>query len=134
MGDKAEREAGATLELLYSRLINLYSVDIDPFPETVRSSYGQDINLIENGSWNERIIFHIPGYTSKHLILPKKVHEHPIIEYAFRSFLVYQIETKSSFDGVVELANAIGLIPVKINNTNDNSVTEMIYEWIKSIY
>lgn len=107
----------------------LYGIEDDVRTDSIKSVFGEIIDLTEGNHWKDRIEIFIPGYGRRVIRGLSEINSHPVIDHSLRSFLFQFIKSNASFKNLQLLINAAKKI--NIDRTNEENATEQIHDWIQ---
>lgn len=116
--------------MLTTSLTYFFDIELDDFPETITSVFGQQINLIdENGQWTQRLSIEHIGYGVKQLNWGKPLHSNEQIEWLLRSWTIERLQLRIDLTPIKLAIRALTKYIEK--STAPQDLVNSLFEWMK---
>lgn len=116
---------------LESLVAKRWELDFEPFESYVSSSFGQKVQLISNdGRWMDRLDIEHLGYSVNKLDWAECFHEHPLVEWIYRSCVIERIQTHIDVRPIFDLAPHLEKLSI---SDDEQNIAPAVLAWVSSV-
>ncbi len=110
-----------------------YSIDVEAFPDFVRSRFGQEVSLMrKDGKWRDTIYVEHLGYRSVKIPWKESFNEHPLLEWAFRTWMIERMELRIDLSPAIHLAKQLRSFQMPSTKESTKNI-DALFNWALEI-